>query len=467
MSLPLTGLLCFPVNPPRTRGRPPLVVRQPTFPLVSTLQPPVVPADTTADIYNRTFWLAYTANTLLVMANALTFRFAEFVKWLGGTEAVTGQIVSVGIVGSLLVRYTLGRDIDRHGVRRMWIGSSLLFIVGCGLMTLQQHLGWQVYAARAAFSIGLASMFATSISHIQQQVPTGRRTEVLGALGSSGFVGMILGAQLGDQLFLRMPVTQSLFTLLFGITTVLGCGYLAVVLHLSRDEQHAQPVETPAAHQLIVQYWPGPVVFIGLMMGVGFVVTTVFLTRHATELGLPGIRTFFTGYSVSAFLFRIITRTWSRSMGRHRLILMGLAGHCIGHLLLGTVRQEWHLVLPSICCGFGHALLFPCVVSLGAGRFPPQYRGSGTAITLGFMDLGVFLSAPVLGWVIDTFGFVPMFLVSASTALVIGVYYAAATHGLIDEDSDDVRLGETSDPTESPTGGLPQPQLVYSAETAE
>jgi MFS family permease len=418
---------------------------------VSSLQPPIVAGEADDAIYNRSFWLAYSANVLLVTANALTFRFAEFVKFLGGTEALTGQIVSLGIVGSLLIRFTLGRDIDALGVRRVWIGSSLLFVTGCLLMCVLDQLGWEIYVARAAFTIGLGSMFAASIAHIQAQVPSYRRTEVLGSLGSSGFVGMIVGAQLGDLLFQWLPVGDTLFAVLFGTATLLGCSYLALTLWITHGTTHVRPHETPPAHRLIFRYWPGPVVLIALMMGIGFVVTTVFLTRHATELELAGIRTFFTSYAVSAFLFRMVSRTWSRTMGRHRMILMGLAGHCVGHLLLCTVSREWHLVLPAICCGFGHSLLFPCVVSLGSGAFPPEYRGTGTAITLGFMDLGVFLFAPLLGWVIDTYGFVPMFLTSAGSAVLIGIYYAVATRHLVDNDSDHVASpGATAD--ESPAG---------------
>ncbi len=436
---------------------------------MTSLQSPIIAGERSGSIYTQTFWLAYAANVLLVTANALTFRFAEFINWLGGTESLTGQIVSVGIVGSLIVRFTLGRDIDGHGVRRMWIGCSLLFIMGAGLLTITQSLGWQIYAARVAFTVGLASMFACSISHIQAQVPTDRRTEVLGSLGSSGFVGMIIGAQLGDLIFLSLPMSRLLYVALFGGTTLCGIGYLILVIYLTRHDEHTRPHETPAAHKLIFRYWPGPVVLVALMMGVGFVVTTVFLTRHATELGLPGIRTFFTAYPASAFVFRIVSRTWSRTMGRHRMILLGLAGHCLGHLWLCRVTTEWDLIIPAIGCGFGHALLFPCVVSLGAGAFPPEYRGSGTTITLGFMDLGVFFSAPLLGRVIDAYGFNAMFLTSAGTATVIGVIYGFATFHLVDHDSDSVTLDhpavlESVVECESFPDQSPEPALVCADE---
>ncbi len=411
---------------------------------MTTLPPPVIAGDKPEAIYNRTFWLAYAANVLLVTANALTFRFAEFVRFLGGTEATTGEIVSAGIIGSLLMRLTLGRDLDGHGVRRMWIGSSLLFILGCALMMFARELDWQIYAARVAFSIGLASMFATSISHIQHQVPAHRRTEVIGSLGSSGFVGMILGAQLGDLYFLRIPTGSGLFEVLFGSATLLGICYLAIILFLTRADVHVPPTETHAAHRLLLRYFPGPVLLVAMMMGVGFVVTTVFLTRHATTLGLPGIRTFFTGYAISAFAIRILTRQWSYAIGRHRMILLGLLGHFVGHLLLGRVTTEWDLVLPSIACGFGHALLFPCVISLGSGAFPPEFRGSGTTITMGFMDLGVFLSAPLLGGIIDAYGFHAMFLTSAGFALTIGMLYALLTHGAADSDRDPILVIEPS-----------------------
>ncbi len=438
---------------------------------MTSLQPPIVAGERPQAIYNQTFWLAYTANVLLVTANAFTFRFAEFVKWLGGTETLTGEIVSVGIVGSLLVRFTLGRDIDGYGVRRMWIGASLLFIIGSGLMTVTQNLGWQLYAARVAFTVGMASMFACSISHIQQQVPPHRRTEMLGSLGSSGFVGMMLGAQLGDLVFAWLPTGHALFAVLFGAATLCGVGYLLVVLYLTRHEQHARPHETPAAHRLLLRYWPGPVVLVAMMMGVGFVVTTVFLTRHATVLGLPGIRTFFTVYPASAFMFRLISRTWSRSIGRHRMLLMGLAGHCVGHVLLCRVATEWDLIFPAIGCGFGHALLFPCVVSLGAGAFPAEYRGSGTTITLGFMDLGVFLSAPLLGHMIDTYGFNAMFLTSAGTGAAIGIFYGLATFRLVDADSDAVTLERPAiaEPVvagEAFPDRTPEPVLVCADESA-
>jgi len=374
-------------------------------------------------IYNRTFWLAYLANTALVLANALTFRFAELVHFLGGSERLTGDIVALGLVVSILVRLSVSHVIDDYGTRKMWILTTVLFICG-GLLFMNCHqLSWMLYLARIAYFVGLTGMFACSMTHIQNQVPPHRRTEVIGNLGSSGFVGLILGSNVGDWIVHSVPPGRLQFQLLFGGATIVGCLYLAIVLIMTHGQRwERRKFATPAYRQLL-HHWPGTVVLVAMIMGLGVVVTTVFLTRFATLRGIDGIGVFFSGYAISAFGFRLLASTWSRSIGRHWMLVWGLAGHTLGHFLLVFATSGWHFILPSIICGFGHSLLFPAVVSLGAGAFPQEARGAGTAIILAFVDFGQFVFSPLMGRIIVAYGFPTMFLISSAMGLIMGLIY--------------------------------------------
>jgi len=385
-------------------------------------------------IYTRKFFLAFLANVLLVSANTLTFRFAEFVKFLGGTEEVTGRIVSIGLIGSLIWRAFLGPALDRFGIRRVWLVSTAIYMAGNVVILLSEDTGPQLYLGRILFAVGLSSMFASSVSHIQGQAPPHRRTEIIGTFGASGFLGMIFGAQVGDLIFQIYPASPRLYHTLFGLTLVLGLAHALVAAVLTNGDKHSAPGESAPAHRLLVRYWPRSVLIVTLMMGLGFSVTMVFLTRYATELGLPGVRTFFTTYAITAFSMRIIARNWSRTTGRHQLIVYGLAGHAVGQFALMFVTADWHFILPAICGGFGHSLLFPCVVSLGAGAFPIQYRGTGTTITLAAVDLGTTITAPLLGWMIDTWGFLPMLATVSGTLTCAAALYALLTWHIVDDD---------------------------------
>ncbi len=374
-------------------------------------------------IYNRTFWLAFLANTAVVFANALTFRFAELVHFLGGSEQVTGDIVAVGLIVSVLVRLSVSHVIDDYGTRKMWILTTILFICGSILFLRCREIDWLLYLARTAYFVGLTGMFACSMTHIQNQVPAHRRTEVIANLGSSGFIGLILGSNFGDWIVRSVPPGPLQFQILFGGATLIGFLYLGIVLVMTHGQQWQRRKSAAPAFLMIVRHWPGMVVFAGMIMGLGVVVTTVFLTRFATEQNIEGIGVFFSGYALSAFGFRILVSTWSRQIGRHWMLVLGLSGHTVGHFLLAFASSGWHFVIPSIICGFGHSLLFPAVVSLGSGAFPKDARGSGTAIILAFVDFGQFIFAPLMGRIIDDYGFPPMFFVSSAVASVIAAIY--------------------------------------------
>ncbi len=376
-------------------------------------------------IYDRVFWLSYLANFLLVTAHVMTFRFAEFVRLFGGTEGVAGFIVSCGVIAALVGRLFLGQAIDRLGVRRLWLLVTSIFLVGCLLMMSAGTIGAALYLGRVAFAVGLAGMFTCSIFHAQNRAPRARRTEVIGNLGSSGFLGMISGSQLCDFLGEHYsPVAEP--GVVFGTVAALAAVYLVLVVFITREDLHEPPSITPPAHRLLLLHWPGPVVLVALLMGMYFTIPSVYLTRFSTHRGLGGIGLYWTAYAVMAFVFRVSTRRWSQTVGRHRMIQMGIAGHLLANLILPFATVGWHLVFPAVLSGLGHALLFPAVVSLGTEAFPRVYRGTGTTLVLGFFDIGGAVSAPILGAIIDGFGgvgFPQMFWFAAACSVVVAVAY--------------------------------------------
>src|SRR5690606_35900467 len=196
-----------------------------------------------APVYSVVFWTAYAANVAVVTANALTFRFAELVGYLGGSEQTAGTIVGIATAAALLSRLYLGQASDPYGVRRLWIVSAILFTTGGALLTASDSLSPLLYTARALFAIGLAGIFTCSTVHIQSLVPPHRRTEVIGSLGSSGFVGMIVGALLGDAVFHSFE-GRTQFVALFGTSALLGAAYVVIVLLLTRNERHERPAVT-------------------------------------------------------------------------------------------------------------------------------------------------------------------------------------------------------------------------------
>lgn len=114
--------------------------------------PPSTSVTDEQNIYDRKFWFAYLANVVLVAANSLTFRFAEFIAFLGGTEKLSGQIVSTGLILAVCFRFVLAPAVDHYGTRHVWMITSLVYIVGCLALLIPQQLSIVLWIARVAYS---------------------------------------------------------------------------------------------------------------------------------------------------------------------------------------------------------------------------------------------------------------------------------------------------------------------------
>ena len=214
---------------------------------------------------------------------------------------------------------------------------------------------------------------------------------------------MMLGPQLADLLkWLTSGDPAKFFPGVFYVGVGLLAMYIGCVVTATRGLPPPGRIEVrPSLIRLMRQHWPGLVIGVAMTMGLVFTVPSLFLVRFNNHEQFGGIAGYWTVYAVTAFLFRLFTASLSRRIGRYKLILLGLLAQGIGLWSLIPVTQSWHVLGSAVLCGFGHALLFPSIVSLGTQPFPARYRGSGTNLTLGCFDMGAAISAPLLGRIID------------------------------------------------------------------
>jgi len=382
--------------------------------------------------YGRAFWLAYAANVVLLTGVALLFRYADFVTLLGGSEFHLGWIVGIGMVGSMLTRLVLGSWIDRYGTRLLWISSLLLFAVTCfAHLAIASHTGVAVYLLRISYCCAAAGINGASMTFISTRGPTQRIAELVGMLGTAGFLGMTLGTLLGDFLLGSVVVQCEQVVAMFVIAGLLGMAAMPFAWAATRMEQGPHKTTKASSLSLIDLlrcYHPGFVLVVGVAMGMGLGLPTTFLRTYATELGIPRIGMFFTVYCVTAIITRFLTRHCAERFGTRPIILLGMSGMVFSLTLFLLVQAEWQLVFPALMFGCSHAILFPSLVAAGSSVFPRQNRGLGTVLMLATWDMGLLIGSPTAGAVLrySEFAGLPPY---PTMFLTIAGLLAAATVG--------------------------------------
>jgi len=347
--------------------------------------------------------LAYLDNLCLMTAISLLYRYADLVKVLGGTEWDLGWIVGLGMVGSLAMRFAQGVGIDHYGPRLVWICSTAAFSLVClshAWLTTAHGLG--IYLLRVAFCTAVAGAFGSSTTFISSRVPVQRVAEVIGTLGTSGFIGMVLGTNLGDWICgPREDPTRDRVDLMFYVATALGVA--AVILAVLATWGIAPPVrhQRPPLGHLWRRYHPGLLLLVGLTVGMGVGIPTTYLRPYTSSLGLPGIASFYTAYAMAAFAIRLLTRGWTQRFGIRPMVCLGLATLAVSMTMYLVVWSEWLLIVPAVISGMAHAFLFPSVVGGGSTSFPARYRGLGVTVMMSVNDLGTLIGAPLAAGILE------------------------------------------------------------------
>lgn len=385
-------------------------------------------AESTA--YGRPFWLAYVANLLIMVAISLLFRYADFVVLLGGTELQLGWIVGVGMVGSLAVRLALGTGIDHYGPGAVWLASAGLFAISCfAHLAITICHGPAVYLVRMAWCCSIAGIFGAAITFVSSRASASRMAEMIGMLGTSGFLGMVLGTQLGDLLLSGRTIGREQVDRMFLAAGLLGIGSGVFAWLATRGQRRPVPTQRPPLWQVLRSHFPVAVIVMGTAMGIGLSLPGTFLRPYAAELGISRIGAFFGVYAPTALVARVLTRRLPERLGTTPMILAGIAALAGSQLLFLLVDTQWKLIVPGIGYGVAHAILFPSVVAAGSSRFPPQHRGLATTLLLGTWDAGQLVGAPAVGAILHCSGWIglpsypTMFTSMACLLAAVGVFY--------------------------------------------
>lgn len=382
-----------------------------------------------AGAYGGDFWFTYAANMLLTTATALLYRYGDFVTSVGGTEFDLGLIVGVGMTGSLVMRAAQGVGIDLYGARQIWLLSNVGFVLSCiGHLAVAQADGPAVYALRVLYQTSVAGFFGASITFIARRAPANRMAEVVGTLGTSGFIGMVLGSWIVDRIYQVSAPELRVDHMFYAAAGLSAVAFLFGLL-ATRKYQAPPRRRQPPVLYLLRRYHPGMILLVSAAMGFGLSLPSTFVRPFTAYMNIAGIAVFFTVYAGTGFITRMSIRRFPERFGFAVMIHGGMAAMVASMLMFLAVSRPWQMALPAVFLGVSHALMFPAVIAGGNATIPLRYRGLGTTLLLAMFDLGAMCGAPTVGVSLRTaehFGlpkYTVTFLAVAALMAAIGLAY--------------------------------------------
>jgi MFS family permease len=346
-------------------------------------------------LYTHKFWLLCLSSFLFFASfNLIIPELPDYLTSLGGGDH-KGLIIPLFTLMAGLSRPFSGRLTDTIGRIPIIIYGVLVCIVSGFLYPILTSVaGFFLLRLIHGMSTGFKPT-ATS-AYVGDIAPISRRGEAMGILGMFGSMGMAAGPAIGSWIALRygydwMFYCSSGFALL-SILVVMKMPETLIkkqrfrwsLLKLKREDIF-EPRALPSAITMALSAF-----------SFGVILTLIpDLSKH---LGIVNKGIFFSIFTISSLLTRIIAGKLSDLYGRVPILMIGCTLYGITMITIGLSTEIWVFYISSFMFGIAAGLSSPTIFAWTLDLADEKFKGRAMATMFIALEAGIGLGGLVAGY---------------------------------------------------------------------
>ncbi|PZR40744.1 MAG: MFS transporter [Azospira oryzae] len=345
-----------------------------------------------------------------------------FLTQLGGAD-YKGLIISLFTVTAMLSRPFSGKLSDKIGrVPVMMLGA-----VVCVVCSLFYPL---LTTLNAFFLLRLVHGFSTGFTptgqaaYLSDIIPSHRRGEAMGYLGTASGIGMASGPAIGG-----LVANQFGWSALFYLSSFFAV--LSVIILWSTHETlkekqrfHVSMLKVKGKDLFEPLVWEPCLVMVLATYAYGTMFT--LFPDLGVHMGIQNKGILFTWFTVASLIVRLAGGKVSDHYGRIPVLRVSVLCIAIAMVVIGLAQNQWMLIAGIVMYGFAHGTTSPTLLAWATDLSDEHHKGRGVASLYIFMELGIGTGAFLSGWLYhnESSNFFFTFMVSSTLAGIAFVFLA-------------------------------------------
>lgn len=337
---------------------------------------------------------------------------------VGSDAGGAGLAFGAFSVSAIVLRPLAGRWSDAHGRRPLLIAGALLAAAALAATPLAGGLG-TVVALRLVLGVAEAMFFVASLAALADLAPASRTGEAVSYNSLGLYLGLGLGAPLGEVLVRSVGFRGAWAT---AALLAVGAAALASTIGETRPERRPGGPHSALIHRPAV---PVALGFLASVVAMGGFLSLAPL--YAGVVGLAGASVPVLAYGMVVVglrigLAKVQDRLPALRVGAAALVLIS-----VGLLVMVGWSTPAGLVIGAVVLGAGVALSTPAFFAAIFATAGPSARGAAAGTASLSLDLGIGVGPILLGRVAQDGG-IPSALAVAAGVAALG---SAWTLGLL------------------------------------
>ncbi|MBM7551871.1 MFS transporter [Thalassobacillus pellis] len=362
----------------------------------------------------------------LLLGNLFTFmsfqmllpNLPPYIEEIGGSNLQIGLVTTMFSVAAILIRPFIGHMLLTKE-RKLLVLAGSISLLGMTLLYPITQIVFVLLLLRFLHGVAWGWSTTTNGTAAVDIVPRKRVGEGMGYFGLSITVGMIIAPSLGIYLYQHYT-----FDILIAFSA--GLGVVAIILFAltkfqtpdSVKESRTDPPRFSFVGSLVEKrsWYPAMVTFF-TTFGYGSIVT--YIVIFGEEKGLTGTFLFYLFNALFATISRPVTGRYFDKKGPWNLIMAGTLIAFAAMWILAVAESNVYLIISGALFGLGYGPMMPAFQAWVISKTTTARSGIANGMFYSSIDLGIGLSAIVLGFIYNFVETATLFKISSFLFLLV------------------------------------------------
>ncbi|MCO0600948.1 MFS transporter [Peribacillus butanolivorans] len=367
-------------------------------------------------IFNKSFLFLFISNFLVFIGFEMLLPILPaYLLSMNASSIQVGLVTSLFTIGAVLIRPFVGYYLIDNQRKSLAISASAALVIITMLYPFLNII-WLFLLLRLFHGAAWGVSTTANSTIVVDLIPKTRLGEGMGYFSISTTVGAIIAPSLGILIYDSFSFDILIWlSVVLSLLAVIALQFVYSPTTVKREKQPFRFLDMIFEKDV----WFPALLTVITTLGFGAIIT--FLVLFGKQKGLDHIFLFFLINATVATLLRPFTGKWYDKKGPWSIIIISAVLGFLSLVMLSYATNDLHLIIAAILFGAGYGTVMPCLQTWTVQKVSEEKSGAANATFFSSFDVGVGVSAFVLGILAEWISLEMIFRVVSLSFIVVAV----------------------------------------------
>ncbi|MFD4930262.1 MFS transporter [Peribacillus butanolivorans] len=367
-------------------------------------------------IFNKSFLFLFISNFLVFIGFEMLLPILPaYLLSMNASSIQVGLVTSLFTIGAVLIRPFVGYYLIDNQRKSLAISASAALMIITMLYPFLNFI-WLFLLLRLFHGAAWGVSTTANSTIVVDLIPKTRLGEGMGYFSISTTVGAIIAPSIGILIYDSFSFDILIWSsVVLSLLAVIALQFVYSPTTVKREKQPFRFLDMIFEKDV----WFPALLTVITTLGFGAIIT--FLVLFGKQKGLDHIFLFFLINATVATLLRPFTGKWYDKKGPWSIIIMSAVLGFLSLVMLSYATNDLHLIIAAILFGAGYGTVMPCLHTWTVQKVSEEKSGAANATFFSSFDVGVGVSAFVLGILAEWISLEMIFRVVSLSFIVVAV----------------------------------------------